>query len=68
MPGTTSVANNIRELHKVKKHPSQSSVPKVAAHRSNKQIVAIAESQARAARGKESAHAHHMHRGFHGNG
>ena len=66
MPGTKNVGQNIRELHKVKEHPSQSSVPSVAAHRSNKQIVAIAESQARAARGKESAHAHHTHAGFHG--
>ena len=65
MPGTTNVGNNIKELYEMKKHPSRSSVPKQAGKRSRAQIIAIAESQARAA-GKKSAHEHHMHGGFHG--
>ena len=71
MPGTTDVGANIRELHQMKKHPSQSSRPAQAGHRSNAQIIAIAESQAREARSKghpakKSAHESHMHGGFHG--
>lgn len=66
MPGTTNVSQNIKELYDVKKHPSKSSVPKQAAKRSRAQIIAIAESQARKAGGKTSAHEGHMKSHFHG--
>lgn len=49
MPGTRSVAGNIRELEEVRKHPSESSVPAQAAKRTHKQDIAIAFSQARKA-------------------
>lgn len=52
MPGTTNIGENIRELYKVKRNPSESSEPSVAKKRSRSQIIAIAESQARKASGK----------------
>lgn len=51
MPGTKNVGTNIKELTAAKKHPSLSSEPSVAAKRPRKQIIAIAESQARKAGG-----------------
>ena len=64
MPGTTNVSANVKEMYEMKRHPSESSEPSVAAHRSRAQMIAIAESQARVAEAK--GHSHHMHRAFHG--
>ena len=57
MPGTTNVSANIKELEHLNNTPGR--------HRPQKQIIAIAESQARKASGKHSAHEHHAHEGFH---
>jgi len=44
MPGTSNVGQNIRELHAINDTPGR--------HRPNAQIIAIAESQARKAKGE----------------
>jgi hypothetical protein len=51
MPGTKDVSSNIKELYRVRRNPSESSVPSIAGKRSRAQIIAIAESQARKAGG-----------------
>jgi len=51
MPITPNVGSNIKSLYAAKKNPSLSSVPQVAAKRPRKQIIAIAEAEARKANG-----------------